>query len=89
MDFEKIEMSTFDVEFLQTLNQETYKRGFDKGYDVGFTVALCSVMVTAEKSKSLVEAMKYVEDFVNGPLADKDAKAKCEELAEMNLGGQD
>lgn len=89
MDFEKIGMSAFDVEFLQALNQETYKRGFDKGYDVGFTVALCSVMVTAEKSKSLVEAMKYVEDFVNGPLADKDAKAKCEFLAEMNLGGQD
>lgn len=89
MDLEEIGTSAFDVEFLQALNQETYKRGFDKGYDVGFTAALCSVMVAAEKSKSLVEAMKYVEDFVNGPLANKEAKAKCEELAEMDLGGQD
>lgn len=89
MDLEEIGMSAFDVEFLQSLNQEIYKRGFDKGYDAGFTAALCSVVAVAEKSKSLVEAMKYVEDFVNGPLADKDAKAKCEELAEMSLGGQD
>ena len=89
MDLEEIGTSAFDVEFLQALNQETYKRGFDKGYDVGFTAALCSVMVAAEKSKSLVEAMKYVEDFVNGPLADKDAKAACKKLSGVNLGGKD
>lgn len=92
MDLENIGMAAFDIEFLQMLNQEIYKKGFDKGYDAGFTVALCSVMAVAEKSKSLVEAMKYVEGFLNGPFADKDAKAKCDELAEMglsSLGGKD
>lgn len=84
MDLEEIGMSAFSVEFLQMLNQEIFKKGFDKGYDAGFTVALCSVMTVAEKSKSLVEAMKYVEDFLNGPLADKDAKARCEELIEAS-----
>ena len=80
MDLEEIGMSAFDVEFLQSLNQETYKRGFDKGYDAGFTVALCSVMAVSEKGKNLAEVMKYIEDFLNGPLADQDAKARCEEL---------
>lgn len=80
MDLEEIGTSAFDVEFLQMLNQEIFKKGFDKGYDAGFTVALCSVMAVAEKDKNLVE--KYIEDFLNGPLADKDAKAKCEELIE-------
>lgn len=89
MNLEEIGMSAFDAELLQKLAKDFYNIGREEGYDAGFTVALCSVMVTAEKSKSLVEAMKYVEDFINGPLADKDAKAKCEELAEMNLGGQD
>ena len=89
MDLEEIGMSAFDVEFLQMLNQEIFKKGFDKGFDEGFTAALCSVLVTAEKSKSLVEAMKYVEDFVNGPLADKDAKAACKKLSGVNLGGKD
>lgn len=84
MDLEEIGTSAFDVEFLQMLNQEIYKKGFDKGYDVGFTVALYSVMTVAEKSKSLVEAMKYIEDFLNGPLADKDAKARCEELTKTS-----
>ena len=32
--------------------------------------------------QNLVEVMKYIEDFLNGPLADKDAKARCEELIE-------
>lgn len=82
MDLENIRMSAFDTEFLQMLNQEIYKKGFDKGYDVGFTVALCSVMAVTEKGKNLVEVMKYIEDFLNGPLADKDAKARCEELIE-------
>ena len=82
MDLEEIGMSAFDTEFLQMLNQEIYKKGFDKDYDVGFTVALCSVMEAVGKGKNLVEVMKYIEDFLNGPLADKDAKAKCEELIE-------
>ena len=82
MDLENIGMSAFDVEFLQTLNQEIFKKGFDKGYDAGFTVALCSVMAVSEKGKNLVEVMKYIEDFLSGPLADKDAKARYEELIE-------
>ena len=45
-------------------------------------MALCSVMAVTEKGKNLVEVMKYIEDFLNGPLADKDAKARCEELIE-------
>ena len=80
MDLENIGMFAFDAEFLQTLNQEIFKKGFDKGYDVGFTVALCSVMSVSEKGKNLAEAMKYIENFLNGPLADQDAKARCEEL---------
>ena len=88
MDLEEIGTSAFDVEFLQMLNQETYKKGFDKGYNAGFTAAICTI-VSVGKKESAEDALKYAEDFVNGPLADKDAKAKCEELAEMNLGGQD
>lgn len=82
MDLENIRMSEFDTEFLQMLNQEIYKKGLDKGYDVGFTAALCSVMEAVGKGKNLVEVMKYIEDFLNGPLADKNAKAMCEELIE-------
>lgn len=80
MDLEEIGMSAFSVELLKSLAKDAYEKGRSEGFDEGFTAALCSVLVTAEKSKSLVEAMKYVEDFVNGPLADKDAKARCKEL---------
>lgn len=89
MDLEGIGMSAFDAELLKALSKDFYNIGREEGFDAGFTAALCSVMVTAEKSKSLVEAMKYVEDFVNGPLADKDAKAACEKLLVVNLGGKD
>lgn len=89
MDLENLGMSAFSVELLKSLAKDAYKKGRSEGFDEGFTAALCSVLVTAEKSKSLVEAMKYVEDFVNGPLADKDAKAACEKLSEVNLGGKD
>lgn len=89
MDLEGIGMSAFDAELLKALSKDFYNIGREEGFDAGFTAALCSVMVTAEKSKSLVEAMKYVEDFVNGPLADKDAKAACEKLSVVNLGGKD
>lgn len=89
MDLEEIGMSGFSVELLKSLAKDAYEKGREEGFDEGFTAALCSVMVTAEKSKSLVEAMKYVEDFVNSPLADKDAKAACEKLSGVNLGGKD
>lgn len=83
MDLEEIGTSAFDVEFLQMLNQEIFKKGFDKGYDAGFTVALCTIASVAKK-ESAEDALKYAEDFINGPLADKDAKAKCEELADLS-----
>lgn len=89
MDLEEIGMSAFSVELLKSLAKDAYEKGRSEGFDEGFTAALCSVLVTADKSKSLVEAMKYVEDFVNGPLADKDAKATCEKLSGVNLGGKD
>ena len=89
MDLENIGMSAFSVELLKSLAKDAYEKGRSEGFDEGFTVALCSVMEVAEKSKSLVEAMKYVEDFINGPLADKDAKAACEKLSGVNLGGKD
>ena len=89
MDLEEIGMSAFDVELLKSLAKDAYEKGCSEGFDEGFTAALCSVIEAVGKGKNLVEVMKYIEDFLNGPLADKDAKAKCEELAEMNLGGQD
>nr|DAR98398.1 MAG TPA: hypothetical protein [Caudoviricetes sp.] len=89
MDLEEIGTSAFSVELLKSLAKDAYEKGRSEGFDEGFTAALCSVLVTADKSKSLVEAMKYVEDFVNGPLADKDAKAACEKLSGVNLGGKD
>lgn len=89
MDLKNIGMSAFDAELLKSLAKDAYEKGRSEGFDEGFTAALCSVLVTAEKNKSLVEAMKYVEDFVNGPLADKDAKAACEKLSGVNLGGKD
>ena len=91
MDLENIGTSAFNVEFLQTLNQEIFKKGFDKGYDVGFTTALYSIVFTSKK-KGTEKAIKAAEGFLNGPFADKDAKAKCDELAEIgldSLGGKD
>lgn len=81
-------MSAFDAEFLQMLNQEIFKKGFDKGFDEGFTAALC-IIASVAKKESAEDALKYVEDFINGPLADKDAKAACEKLSGVNLGGKD
>lgn len=88
MDLEEIGMSAFSVELLQKLSKDFYNIGREEGFDAGFTAALCTIASVAKK-ESAEDALKYAEDFVNGPLADKDAKAKCEELAEMNLGGQD
>lgn len=88
MDLENIGMSAFSVELLKSIAKDAYEKGRSEGFDKGFTAALCSVLVTAEKSKSLVEAMKYVEDFVNGPLANEEAKTRIDELADLsaNLG---
>ena len=91
MDLEEIGMSAFSVELLKSLAKDSYEKGRDEGYDAGFTAALYSIVFTAKK-KSVEEAMKYAEDFLNGPLVDKDAKEKCDELAEMgldSLGGLD
>lgn len=88
MDLENIGMSALSVELLKSLAKDSYEKGRDEGYDMGFTAALYSVVLAAKK-KGVKEAMKYAEDFLNGPLADKDAKAKCEELAKMGLGGLD
>ena len=83
MDLENIGMSAFDVEFLQTLNQEIFKKGFDKGYDAGFTAAFCTI-VSVGKKESAEDALKYAEDFINGPLANEEAKTRFDELADLS-----
>ena len=89
MDLEEIGTSAFDAELLKALSKDFYNIGREEGFDAGFTAALCSVMEAVGKGKNLMEVMKYIEDFLNGPCADKDAKAKCEELTKMRLGGKD
>lgn len=84
MDLENIGMSAFDVELLKSLAEDAYEKGHDKGYDTGFTAALYSIVFVAKK-KSAEKAIKAAEGFINGPFADKDAKAKCDKLAEMGL----
>ena len=86
MDLEEIGTSAFDVELLKSLAEDAYKEGHDKGYDAGFTTALYSVVLAAKKNGA-EEAIKAAEGFINGPFADKDAKAKCDELADLGLGG--
>ncbi len=88
MDLEEIGMSAFDVELLKALSKDFYNIGREEGFDVGFTAALCTIASVAKK-ESAEDALKYAEDFLNSPCADKDAKAKCEELAKMRLGGKD
>lgn len=81
MDLEEIGMSAFDAELLKALSKDFYNIGREEGFDVGFTAALCTIASVAKK-ESAEDALKYAEDFLNGPLADKDAKAKYEELIE-------
>lgn len=91
MDLEEIGTSAFSVELLKSLAKDAYEKGRSEGFDEGFTAALCSVVLTAKK-KGAEEAIKAAEGFINGPFADKDAKEKCDELAEMgldSLGGLD
>ena len=83
MDLEEIGMSAFSVELLKKLVKDFYTIGREEGFDAGFTAAICTIASVAKK-ESAEDALKYAEDFINGPLADKDAKAKCEELADLS-----
>ena len=91
MDLENIGMSAFSIELLKSLAKDSYEKGREEGYDTGFTAALYSIVLAAKKNGA-EEAIKAAEGFINGPFADKDAKAKCDALAEMglsSLGGLD
>ena len=88
MDLEEIGMSAFSVELLKSLAKDAYEKGRSEGFDEGFTAALCTI-VSVGKKESAEDAVKYAEDFINGPLADKDAKAACEKLSGIDLGGKD
>ena len=91
MDLENIGMSAFDVELLKALTKDAYNIGREEGFDAGFTAALCTI-VSVGKKESAKDALKYAEDFINGPLANEEAKTRFDELAEMglaSLGGLD
>jgi hypothetical protein len=83
MDLENIGMSAFDAELLKALTKDAYNIGREEGFDAGFTAALCTIASVAKK-ESAEDALKYAEDFINGPLADKETKAKCEELTKTS-----
>ena len=87
MDLENIGMSAFSVELLKSIAKDAYEKGRDEGFDVGFTAALCTIASVAKK-ESAEDALKYAEDFINGPLANEEAKTRFDELADLsaNLG---
>ena len=87
MDLENIGMSAFDAELLKALSKDFYNIGREEGFDTGFTTALCTIVSVAKK-ESAEDALKYAEDFINGPLANEEAKTRFDELADLsaNLG---
>lgn len=87
MDLEEIGMSAFSVELLKTLSKDFYNIGREEGFDAGFTAALCTIDSVAKK-ESAEDALKYAEDFINGPFANEEAKTRFDELADLsaNLG---
>lgn len=87
MDLEEIGMSAFDTELLKAISKDFYNIGREEGFDVGFTAALCTIASVAKK-ESVEDALKYAEDFINGPLANEEAKTRVDELADLsaNLG---
>lgn len=87
MDLEEIGMSAFSVELLKSLAKDAYEKGREEGFDAGFTAALCTIVSVAKK-ESEEDALKYAEDFINGPLANEEAKTRIDELADLsaNLG---
>ena len=87
MDLENIGMSAFSVELLKSLAKDAYEKGREEGFDAGFTAALCTIASVAKK-ESAEDALKYAEDFINGLLANEEAKTRFDELADLsaNLG---
>lgn len=87
MDLEEIGMSAFSVELLQKLAKDFYNIGREEGFDAGFTAALCAI-ASVGKKESAEDALKYAEDFINGPLANEEEKTRFDELADLsaNLG---
>ena len=83
MDLENIGMSAFSVELLQKLAKDFYNIGREEGFDVGFTAALCTI-ASAAKKESAEDALKYAEDFINGPFANEEAKTRFDELADLS-----
>lgn len=86
MDLEEIGTSAFSVELLKSIAKDAYEKGREEGFDTGFTTALYSIVFAAKK-ESVEEAIKAAESLLNGPFADKDAKAKCDALVDLGLGG--
>lgn len=83
MDLEEIGMSVFDAELLKALTKDSYNIGREEGFDTGFTAALCTIASVAKK-ESAEDALKYAEDFINGPLANEEAKTRFDELADLS-----
>ena len=83
MDLENIGMSAFSVELLKSLAKDAYEKGRNEGFDTGFTAALCTIVSVAKK-ESAEDALKYAEDFINGPLANEEAKTRFDELADLS-----